>query len=214
MTFRQLLTEFYARGFDYLNDNGVGETRAKRWINQSYTDICESDDWPFLQSSFSGACPATIADLGTVETVYNSTQNRSMVFVDRRTLTETYPDLTLEGFPAYAYITNGTTVNTYPVSTTDVIKINYWEIPTDLAADSDSPVFPARYHQAIIDYACGRAYIDSDNPEMAQVARGDADALVQLMRQRLLYQQHQDPDAIATYGFSTDGYGSSGPGTF
>jgi hypothetical protein len=46
--------------------------------------------------------------------------------------------------------------------------------------------------------------MDSDNPEMAQIVRREGDALVQMMRERLLVQQHQDTDLIVTYGYSTD----------
>lgn len=207
MTFQELLTEFYARGFDYLNDGGAGATRAKRWINQGYMDIIEADDWPFLNDSVSGVAPLTITDLGTVESCVNDTTKRSLSFVDRRTLVESYPDLTTAGSARYAYFSDATTLQVFPVSTSETITVRYWQIPTELSAAGDTPLIPARYQYAIIDYACGRAYMDSDNPEMAQAARADADSLVQAMRTRLLYPQHQDPDAILTYGYSTDSYG-------
>ena len=209
MNFNEMLTEFYARGFDYLHDNGAGTTRAKRWINQAYMDIVEADDWPWAQSSTTGVAPITISDLGTVESATNDTAGAPLVFIDRRSLLDSYTDLTVVGSATYAYLTNGTTVNSYPVST-DSLTVRYWKIPVELSSLTDSPLFPARYHYAIIDYACGRAYMDSDNPEMAQAARADGNALVQMMRERLLYQQHQDTDMIKSYGLSSDGYSSDG----
>lgn len=203
MNLNELLTEFYQRGFDYLNDSGVGATRAKRWINQSYLEICEMDDWPFLRATATGVAPLTISDLGTIESCTNTTQQRNVGFVDYRTVVESYPDLTVTGAADYAYMTGTNTIATFPVST-DTLTVNYWKVPTELSALTDSPVLPSRYHYAIVDYAAGRAYIDSDNPEMAQVARADGDALVQMMRQRLLYPQHQDPDNVTVYGYSTD----------
>ena len=88
MTFQQLLTEFFARGFDYLNDSGAGETRAKQWINQSYQEICGLDDWPFLEATASGGSPLTIADLRTILSLTDTTTNTNLGFIDRRTLNE------------------------------------------------------------------------------------------------------------------------------
>lgn len=203
LTFAQLLTEFYARGFDYLNDGGAGETRAKRWINQSYMEILEMDDWPFLQTSVQSQTPLIISDLGTIESVTNVTASRNIGFIDRRTLVEQYPDLATTGTPDYAYITQGTTLNTYPVGS-DTILVRYLRLAGELADTDDQPEIPSRYQYAIIDYACARAYMDSDNPEMAQIARRDGDSLVQMMRERLMVQQHQDTDLVVTYGYSTD----------
>jgi hypothetical protein len=203
LTFAQLLTEFYARGFDYLDDGGAGETRAKRWINQSYMEILEMDDWPFLQTSISSQAPVIISDLGTIESVTNTTADRNVGFIDRRTLVESYPDLSATGSPDYAYLTQGTTLNTYPVGS-DTLLVRYLRLAGELSDDDDQPEIPSRYQYAIIDYACARAYMDSDNPEMAQIVRREGDALVQMMRERLLVQQHQDTDLIVTYGYSTD----------
>jgi hypothetical protein len=203
MTLEELLTEFYARGFDYLDDDGPGATRAKRWINQSYQEMCGMEDWPFLETSTTGTAPLTISDLGYIESVTNVSQDRSLNFIDRRTLVERYPDLTTAGSATYAYLTGGDTINTYPVGS-DTLRVRYLRVVNDLDESTDQPVIPAKYQYAIIDYACGRAYMDSDNPEMAQIVRRDGDALVQQMREQFMVQQHQDTDIIVTYGYSSD----------
>lgn len=203
MTFREMLTEFYARGFNYLEDGGAGEVRAKRWINQSYMEILEMEDWPFLQTSVQSAAPLIISDLGTIESVTNVTAARNIGFIDRRTLAERYPSLDTAGSSNYAYITEGTTLRTYPVGS-DTLLVRYLRLAGELSQDTDQPEIPSRYQYAIIDYACARAYMDSDNPEMAQIVRRDGDAVVQMMRERLLVQQHQDADLIVTYGYSSD----------
>lgn len=203
MTFAQLLTEFYARGFNYLDDSGAGTIRAKRFINQAYHDICEMDDWPFLQTSVTGTVPLSISDLGTVESIIDQTDKRVIQPADRRSLVDAYVDLSQEGNPESYYITEGDTINTYPVSTNS-LKVRYWRLVNDLEESTDQPVIPARYQYAIIEYACMRAYTDSDNPEMAQFCRSEGDRLIQMMRERLLYQQHQQPDVISLYNHSTD----------
>ena len=143
MTFQQLLTEFFARGFDYLNDSGAGETRAKQWINQSYQEICGLDDWPFLEATASGGSPLTIADLRTILSLTDTTTNTNLGFIDRRTLNEAYPDQSQAGNALYAYITNGTTINTYP-GNTDSLSVNYVKVPADLDNEQESAECP--YH--------------------------------------------------------------------
>lgn len=203
LTFAELLTEFYARGFDYLDDGGPGETRAKRFINQSYQEICGMEDWPFLSTSTTGVAPLTISDLGYLESLTDVTDERSLSFMDRRTLVERYPNLDLAGPPNYAYITGGDTIRTYPTNG-NTLRARYFRLVNDLDEGTDQPVIPAKYQYAIIDLACGRAYMDSDNPEMAAIVRRDADALVQMMREQFMVQQHQDTDLIVTYGYSSD----------
>lgn len=203
MTFTELLTEFYARGFDYLDDSGPGAVRAKRWINQSYQEICGMEDWPFLSTTTTGVAPLTVSDLGYIESLTDSTDERSLSFMDRRTLVERYPNMDLAGPPNYAYVTGGDTIRTYPTNG-NTLRLRYFRVVNDLDQGTDQPVIPARYQYAIIDSACARAYMDSDNPEMAQIARRDADALVQMMREQFMVQQHQDTDLIVTYGYSSD----------
>ena len=203
MTFREMLTEFYARGFDYLNDSGAGEVRAKRWLNQSYQEICGLDDWPFLEVSTSGSLPLTISDLRTVMSATNTVTELPLSFIDRRSAVDAYPDLTEPGNPEYAYFTDATTIAGFPVGS-DTINVRYIKVPADLSADSDTPIIPARYQYAIVDFACGRAYMDSDNPQMAQAVRADADTIIQSMREHLMLPQHQDPDQIVVYGYGLD----------
>ena len=203
MALSVMLTEFYARGFDYLNDGGAGEVRATRWLNQSYLEVCEMDDWPFLESSVDGVAPLTFTDLSVIESVKNSTTAQSLSFVDYRTLREQFEDMDETGSARYAYMRNGDTLHTYPVST-DTLTVKYFRIVGELVAAADMPLIPSRYQYAIIDYACARAYMDSDNPEAAASARRDGDALVSMMRDRLLFPQRQDTEEITVYGYSTD----------
>lgn len=203
MALSVMLTEFYARGFDYLNDNGAGEVRATRWLNQSYLEICEMEDWAFLEASVSGVAPLTFTDLSVVESVKNTVTNGVIDFVDYRTLQDRFTSLSDTGAAEFAYMRGGDVLHSYPVST-DSLTVNYFRIVGELVAATDMPEIPARYQYAIIDFACARAYMDSDNPEAAAAARRDGDALVSMMRDRLLYPQRQNADQITVYGYSSD----------
>ena len=202
MSLGTMLTEFYARGFNYLNDP-AGAVRATRWLNQAYQEICDMDDWGFLQTSVVSAAPVRILDLAVVESVKNTVTGAVVDFVDRRTLEEQFTTLSEVGSARFAYLVGGLTLSTYPVST-DVLKVSYLRTVGSLVADTDQPVIPARYQYAIIDFACARAYMDSDNPEMAAAARRDGDSLIAMMRERVMFAQHQNTDEIVSYGYSTD----------
>ena len=205
LNLEDLRKEFYARGFSYLAQDEYSITRANRWINQGYMDICESDDWPFLSHTFTADSP-WVDDagfpLGTIEYVRDVTNDQRLTAIDVRDISD---DVSLDqtGTPQFFWLDSGT-INVWPVATVS-LEVRYWYIPPDLAADSDYPTIPARYQYAIIEYACSRAYLDTDNPELAAICRAEGDRLVAMMRDRLMFRQHQDPEFVKVYGFSEDG---------
>src|SRR3954462_2289412 len=95
-TFSDLRTELSRRGFDYLDS-----TRLGNFTNDAYLrDICEVQDWPFLEASTSGTAPVTVSDLRTVEYVIDSTNGVKLSPIDRRNLTDWTVDLTTTGTPS------------------------------------------------------------------------------------------------------------------
>lgn len=184
MDFAALQTEFFARGFDYLNDAGTGLTRAKRWINDSYNEICQTADWPFLETSTSGAAPQTLSDLRKVISVHDATNHLPLRPTTRKWIVSTFGDTaSVTGSPRFYYVQN-TTVNAYPQSGT--ITIYYLNVPTDLSGSTDTPVIPTRFHDLIVDGAVKRAYEDSDNFTEAQALGQSIAARLENMRSALL----------------------------
>lgn len=205
MDFGTLRLEVASRGFDYLLTDNAGEQRLKRWVNLAYTEVCESDDWSFLRTTTTGTAPLSVTDLGSISNVRNSTLDQGLEYRDERDLIDLFGDLTATGDARFYYMTSDTTIATYPADTTSTLKVTYYKIPTELSADSDTPLVPSRYHMAIVEYAVAHAYKDNDNPQAAQVARQEGDRLVQLMRERLLVPSHQGTDFISSLGGSVDG---------
>lgn len=191
MTLAQLRAELQARGFDYLSD-----TRCNTFLNAAYqVDICEAQDFPFLESSTTGVAPKTISDLRTIETVVDSVQNLKLSPLDRRMITDGIDsDLTTTGSPVYYYLTSGTTVAVYPANTSNSLSIRYWKVPTALSADADEPILPTRYHSLIVDGAVRRAYEDDDEGEMAAAAGAVFQERLSQMAESLMgMQQHDRP---------------------
>lgn len=189
MDFSELKTELASRGFDYLSD-----LRRGYFINRSYLELCEEQDWPFLEASSSGTAPITVSDLRTISRVIDTTNKYKLRPMDVRNITDEDTDLTTTGTPSYYYVTSGTVVNVYPANTTNSITVNYWKVPTELSGDDDTLVVPARFHHVIVDGACAYAYLDSDNPEMAGQMASVWEAGKARMVDALLSQQHDETD--------------------
>lgn len=205
MDFGTLRLEVASRGFDYLLSDNAGEQRLKRWVNLAYTEVCESDDWPFLRTSTTGTAPLQVTDLGSISNVRNSTLDSEMEYRDERDLIDLFGDLTTTGDARFYYLTAVDTIAVYPADTTSTLKVTYFKVPSELSADPDTPLLPSRYHMAIVEYAVAHAYKDNDNPQAAQVARQEGDRLVQMMRERLMVPSHQGTDFISSLGGSVDG---------
>lgn len=172
-TFLTLLTEFYLRGYDYLNDGSTGAARAKRWINQSYQEVAAAYPWSFLETTLTGAAPQTLPLLNTIITVVDTVTGAELEGNARQTLIDDVSsDLTLTGYAAYWYLEDQT-LRVYPVST-NILSIRYVYTPNDLALDADVSVVPIRYSNIIIDLAVAKALTDSDNLMAAYAVRSAA----------------------------------------
>lgn len=189
-TFEELQTEFYARGYDYLNENTAGRTRAKRWLNQAYLELCEVYDWPFLETEIISDSPLVLDDLRHVLSVTTS-DNRSLDYIDRRTLAK-YQTVSDEGgTPCHWYLV-GDTLYTNP-GTTEV-NVHYIRVPQELVIDEQPLVVPCRYLDIVIDGAVIRALKDSDNWDAVGAARIEWDRQVGAMANLLV--RSSEPDYI------------------
>ena len=180
LTFGGLLTEFYARGFDYLDDSASGTVRAKRWINDAYHAINELDNWPYLEATAMGAAPLTIADLRTIDSVYDVTNDQVLTLRAANELVTEYGDLASLGIPKDCWVSGGNTVNVCPVQAVS-LSVRYWKVATDLVNTTDEPLIPDRFRYVLVDYAVAAAMRDSQDPD-AVIAQAAGDATVAKMR--------------------------------
>lgn len=201
-TFADLQTEFYARGFDYLNDAGAGTARAKQWINDAVHAICEEAAWPFLEATATGTAPLTISDLREVLYVVDTAQKLRLRHSDARDVVDLDPDVTTSGTPAIYWIDGLTTLKVWQTNTANTLSVRYIKVPTDLSADADVPVVPARYRSTIIDIAAARALEDSSNHDEAARLRQVAALDIERMKDSLLDRAADDQDFIVqTYRY-------------
>ncbi len=189
MNTEALVASLKAQGFDYLST-----TECIQFLNDAYLlDICEDEDWPFLEGVAEGPAPLEIADLRAIEYVTNTAQVTKLDPLLRARITDDLnPDLTQEGTPSLYYVTKGTTVNVFPVST-DEIAVRYWKVPEELSG-SVTPLLPTRYHSLIVDGARARGYENSDDWELAGAAASRFESRLEKMKESLGMLQHDAPD--------------------
>lgn len=190
MNLETLRAEFQARGFNHVTP----PSRLDGYLNSSYlVDICEEEDWPFLEASKEGTAPLEISDLRAIEYVTNVTHPGKLDPLLRARITDDWnPDLTQTGTPSLYYVTEGKKVNVFPVAT-DKIAVRYWKVPEELTGSAE-PLVPTRYHPLIVDGAVARAYEDSDDFELAQAASTRFEARLEKMRESLGMLQHDSSD--------------------
>lgn len=164
MTFAELQAEFFASGFDYLNDNSTGTIRAKRWLNQAYLETCRMEQWPFLEATVSGVPPLAISDLDKVITVLDTTNDGPLSHSDYDSTVQDFPDPTqAPGPPMFWYLTAGTTISVAPPDATISLSVRYTRVPTELSAAGDTPLLPAAFHDVIVLGAWRRGLLDDSN---------------------------------------------------
>lgn len=191
MNWQQLVIEMKARGFSNLG------SRCEQYLQDGYLlDICEQEDWPFLEATAKGAAPLEIADLRTVEYVLDTSNadQKLRPLLQARITDDWSPDLTETGTPQLYYITKGNTVNVFPLEA-HTLQVNYWKVPKELSGEEE-PLMPKRWHSLIIDGAVARAYENSDDYELANASKARFDSRLEAMRESLLNPQHDEPDDL------------------
>lgn len=195
MDFTTLQTEFFARGHDELNDAGTGLARAKRWINEAMHEINGMAEWPYLETTSSGTAPLTVSSARHVFSVTNNTTDMNLEYIAKDMLERLYPDTPDTGTPWYWYFNTATQIGVYPADTGSTFEVLYVKNGTDLSAGADVPDMPTRYQGLIVDLAAYRAYLQKDNPEIAQNLRAHIDRMLGQMQNDLLVRT-SEPDFI------------------
>lgn len=163
MTLLQLRNEVETRA----DDTSLSDSTLNQWINLSYKDMTGrfEGEWPFLLSTDTQATVAGQAayalpsdfsksyDL-TVQTAAGSSEADEYAYVP-------FMDRNISGL-AVAFTVNGAqtqfTLHPAPAEAGLNITLEYFAEPADLAADSDLPVMPSRWHEGIVYLTLMRYY--------------------------------------------------------
>lgn len=208
MNFADALTEFYARGFDYLSQDAAGRSRAIRWLNQAHQELCEAYPWSFMQTVSAGLTVPNstwyVPPRAVLSMVGEATL-QPIPSANPQDLVDSYGDLTATGDAQFYYLllditggaAGGATLTTYPVDSSQTFRVTYLFSPPDYGETSSQDLMPPpRYHDLIVDMAVLRAYKDSDNFDAYNALAAIVDRRVGEMATALLTPGLDRPPAI------------------
>jgi hypothetical protein len=196
--FQDIYQEVFNRGFHYLDDSGTELARVKQWVNDAYSEICEIEDWPFLETTATGNAPLALTRCRNVESVVNTTDGIPLTWAPRRWVIDIFGTVPA-GTPRWWYLewsaTDTATVNVAPTAV-DGLSVRLFQHPVALSADGDTPVIPARFHWLIVEGAVAKAYRDADQYQEAQAVEMRLAEGINSMRTQLLQQGKPSPNLM------------------
>jgi hypothetical protein len=167
-----------------------------------YYDFVLRELWPFREtvdtiSFVQGTAEYTLSsefgdlDSGNILSVAIQGANNSKLFyAPINQLLASEPDLTTIGqsVPRQYYLRAGS-IGFWPTPNgTDTVSIAYYKTPTEMVNDSDEPIIPKGYREALVQYALSLEHDFNTDPDLAQKAHNRYEQIVTLARQNLLAQ--------------------------
>lgn len=178
-----LRAQLRARGFTDYDD---GE--CDRLLNTAYMEICDMEDWPFLEQGTSGPAPLSIPSLRKVVSVQNATSKKHIERMDRSYVIASNLDPQQPGDPLFYWIYDGE-IHTWPVGGT--LSVRFFRVPPKLTSGADEPMIPDRFRDIIVLGAARVGMLDDSAPEdLADYSR-EYERRLEVMRQALLYQHYE-----------------------
>lgn len=187
--------------------------RIKNWLNLGYQDFVGRELWPFretvdtisfIQGTSEYTLSSEFADIDTGNIVSVAIQGGNMSklsYIPITQLLASEPDLTSIGqaVPRQYYIRSGK-IGFWPTPNgTDSVSIAYYATPTEMSADSDEPIIPKAYREALVQYALSLEHDFNTDPDLAQKAMNRYEQIVTLARLNLLTQPN-DTGAFVIMG--------------
>lgn len=198
MNFQTLRTRAQQR----FRDTGgliIGTTTWNEHLNFAYREFLRAGRWPFTTDyedlivtagtrrvdldALLGAGPPDAAEvLSGLENIYNITDDtvvqpfpvRGMAWRLRRHLENQSP-----GQPAFWEVVGQDIILVPPPIDTVTLRFYYFNDPPELTNNTDEPVIPLRYQEAIVTGAVAKAHEDDQNRESADKYKAEFDAIVQ-----------------------------------
>lgn len=176
--------------------------RVKNSINMGYHDFVLREIWPFREKTgtLSTVAATQEYDLVTnfsdidaqniIDVTLQGSGGTRLIYWPYNQLRADMPDLDYgqAGVPERYYLKAGK-IGFWP-SPADAytVEVDYYIVPTELDADSDEPIIPVGYREALVHYALSLEHDFNTDPDLAQKAMNRYEQIVNLARQNLLTQ--------------------------
>ncbi len=206
------LTNAVLREINEVEITNVSSTRGvqssvKDFINKAQRDIINSEvEWPFTVVNQSFTTTAGTAeysresDAKTLDfdsfTIQESasTAERTLKYLsfeeylERRNEADTNPDTSSRALPEYVYSTPDNKIGLSPVpdESTYTVRYYYYQTNTDMAANTDNPTIPERFHDVIVNRARYYTHMLRSDVQFAQLALRDYTEGLSRMRVELI----------------------------
>ena len=183
------------------------QTSVADFINKAQRDIINSEvEWPFTVVSQSFTTTAGTAeyaresDAKTVDfdsfTIQESasTAERTLKYLsfeeylESRNEADTNPDTGSRAVPDYVYSTPDSKIGLSPVpdESTYTVRYYYYQTNSDMAANTDTPTIPERFHDVIVNRARYYAHMLRSDVQFSQLALRDYTEGLSRMRVELI----------------------------
>ena len=193
------LTNAVLREINEVEITNVSSTRGvqssvKDFINKAQRDIINSEvEWPFtvVNQSFTTTAGTSEysreSDAKTVDydsfTIQESadTAERKLKYIsfdeylDRRNEADTNPNASARALSEYVYTTPDNKIGLSPVPDKDTytVRYYYYQTTSDMAANTDTPTVPERFHDVIVNRARYYAHMLRSDVQFSQLALRD-----------------------------------------
>lgn len=216
--------------FRNIQDNVLGQIsksdsitrdRVKRGINMGYQDFFLRELWPFREktgtlSTVQGiqeySLLSNFSDMDAQNIIAVSIQGanpKKLAYWPYNQLRNPEPDFQLQGqdVPQRYYIKSGQ-IGFWPIPSGEfTVAIDYYATPIELVNDSDEPIIPEGYREALMQYSLSHEHDFNTDPDLAQKAMNRYEQIVSLARQNLLSQPNDE------YNFRLRGAAEGSPWT-
>lgn len=183
------------------------QTSVADFINKAQRDIINSEvEWPFTvvsQSFITTAGTAEYARESDAKTVdfdsftiqeSASTAERTLKYIsfeeylETRNEADTNPDTGSRAVPDYVYSTPDNKIGLSPVpdESTYTVRYYYYQTTSDMAANTDTPTVPERFHDVIVNRARYYAHMLRSDVQFSQLALRDYTEGLSRMRVELI----------------------------
>lgn len=176
--------------------------RVKNSINRGYKNFVSRELWPFREvtgtlNTIAGTQEYTLisqfTDIDTnniLSVALQGAVQKKLAYIPFAQLRIKRPDFDYDAasVPTNYYIRAGK-IGFYP-SPADVYAaaVDYYSLATELSNDSDEPIIPVAYRDALIEYALSKEHDFNTDPDLAQKAMNEYEQIVTLARNNLLVQ--------------------------
>lgn len=134
----------------------VSDTLIQMWLNEAYNELARERDWDWLETTYSGAIPAAVNDVHTINLPNGTRRVLSAYLIsDNGYVTEMVQAPELDSVERndtqVKYDVNFSGVFTFAPEQEipSTVKIRYSRTNVDLATGTDSPVFDGQFHVAL-----------------------------------------------------------------